>query len=229
LIQKSPVQYCQTSTLWKMSFFFLGHNSPSLARDASFLKFIDHIQWHTTVSWPPLDDWPVTDISTWQHMHISVPGIIQNYICSKQVDTEPYLRALGHWDWLGNVYILKFDTCWWTGQWRSHQISDQGNNDLGIHSATGQRSQEGDLRCVLSNRVAWNETWRRRKKTVSLIETFGNSVAQQLKKLSVWCTVSAQLMMQALMCHKPQELTKHILRCHCTVFNPNFTPQPLLS
>jgi hypothetical protein len=38
-------------------FFLLRNNSPTQARATSFLKFLDHSQWHTTVTKTPLDEW----------------------------------------------------------------------------------------------------------------------------------------------------------------------------
>ena len=38
------------------AFFLLWHNSPMRARAASFLRFLDHTQWHTTVGRTPLDE-----------------------------------------------------------------------------------------------------------------------------------------------------------------------------
>jgi hypothetical protein len=39
-----------------------------------------------------------------------------------------------------------------------------------------KRSKQADLCCVLCNNGGWNESWRRRKKVVSLIQAFGKSV-----------------------------------------------------
>jgi hypothetical protein len=46
---------------------------------SSFLRFLDHTEWHNTVGRTPLDEWPARrrDLSTWQHTqhsHIHAPG-----------------------------------------------------------------------------------------------------------------------------------------------------------
>jgi len=40
-------------------FFFLWHCSPTRAMASSFLRFLDHKQWHITVGRTPLDEWSV--------------------------------------------------------------------------------------------------------------------------------------------------------------------------
>ena len=38
-------------------FLFFWHSDPTWSRAASFLRFTDRTQWHTTVSTTPLDEW----------------------------------------------------------------------------------------------------------------------------------------------------------------------------
>ena len=51
----SPTELILFSSVF---FFFFWRNSPTRARAASSLRFLDHTQLHTTASRIPLDEWP---------------------------------------------------------------------------------------------------------------------------------------------------------------------------
>jgi hypothetical protein len=83
--------------------FPLCRNSPTLARAASFLRFVHHAKWHNTVGRTPLDDgsdryWDfyLTTLNTHKR-HTHGPGRIQTRNPNKRATADPRLRPLFHW------------------------------------------------------------------------------------------------------------------------------------
>jgi hypothetical protein len=95
------IHSCNTTLI---QVFFLWRNSPTLARAASFLRFLDHIQWHTTVRRTPLDEWSarrrdlyLTNTQHSQQTDINAHGGIRNHDLSKRSAADsppPRLRPL---------------------------------------------------------------------------------------------------------------------------------------
>ena len=87
----------QLSSLWRCG--------PTRAMASSFLRFLDHIQWHITVGRTPLDAWSVcrrdlyltthTTLTTDRHPY---PGGIRTHNLSRPAAEDLRLRPLGHWD-----------------------------------------------------------------------------------------------------------------------------------
>ena len=92
--RSAPTKYNRPSPDF---FFRLWRNSPTRARTASFLRFIDHTQWHTTVGTTPLDEWSARrrDLTT-PKTDIRTAGGIRTRNPSKQAAANPRLRPLGH-------------------------------------------------------------------------------------------------------------------------------------
>ena len=81
----------------------LWRNSPTRARTASFLRFLHHIEWQTTVG-PVLStrDRPVAETSTWQQTTVArdihVLGGIRTPKSGKREAANAQFRPIGHWD-----------------------------------------------------------------------------------------------------------------------------------
>jgi hypothetical protein len=107
-------------------------NSPKRARAVSFLRFLDHTQWHTTVGGTPLkgestrrrDLYLTTQHS--QEIDIHTPGRIRTRNPSKWVGADPRLRPLGHWDWLIRLSDL-FRNSSWLYHFSQHILSGRQN------------------------------------------------------------------------------------------------------
>jgi len=79
--------------------FFIWCNSPQWARASSFIRFLDHAKWHTTVGRSPLDEWSVCRWDLWQHTtlttDIHAPGGILTHNLSRQAAADLRLRKRG--------------------------------------------------------------------------------------------------------------------------------------
>ena len=73
-------------------YFFSSRNSPTRARAASFLRFLDQTQWHTTVSRTTLDEGSARcrDIY-WEHTTLR----IDRHPCSRRDSNSRSLQAIG--------------------------------------------------------------------------------------------------------------------------------------
>jgi hypothetical protein len=83
-------------------FFFFGMITPQWVLASSFIKFLDHTQWHTTVGRTPLDEWSAHRRDLWQHTtlttDIHASGGISTHDLSRWAAVHPRLRPRGHWD-----------------------------------------------------------------------------------------------------------------------------------
>ena len=87
-----------------LSNFFLAHQ-PNAGHSRSFLRFLDHTQWHTTVGRTPLDkgsvrcrDLYLTTIhNTLKRQTAISPAGFESTNPSKGTAADPRLRRLGHW------------------------------------------------------------------------------------------------------------------------------------
>jgi len=114
-----------TITIWwhKIWFFILGRCGPTRVMASSFLKFLDHTQWHVTVGRTPLDDWSARrrDLYLTTHIHsqrtdIYAPGGIRSHNLSRRVAADLSLRPRGHWErhiwydiWYDNMWYMIYD------------------------------------------------------------------------------------------------------------------------
>jgi hypothetical protein len=62
---------CSSENTGRRGFFFVWRNSPTRARAASLLRFLDHTQWHTTFGKTPLGRGSALCRDLWQHMQHS--------------------------------------------------------------------------------------------------------------------------------------------------------------
>jgi hypothetical protein len=83
--------------------------SPTRARAAWLLRFLDHTQWHAEVDRTPLDGL-VTETSVWQHLQETEfhgRGGIRIRNPSKRSAVDPRFRPLGHWDLVMKVLYCR--------------------------------------------------------------------------------------------------------------------------
>jgi hypothetical protein len=106
----TPTYECHTGHT--QATFSFWRNSPLQARAASFLRFLDHTQWHTTVG-----------RTLWTSDQLIAAHLITNktftrgvHPCSlrdsnPQSQHDPRLRSLGHWKrhltWYYNTYVCR--------------------------------------------------------------------------------------------------------------------------
>jgi hypothetical protein len=87
----------------KLKYSFLS-DSPARVRTASFLKFLDHTQWHTTVGRTPLDEGSARP----KHVYLTIYKVVQ--IWPEQTVTCLHTNSHGHiWTTLYNTH--KRRTC----------------------------------------------------------------------------------------------------------------------
>ena len=84
---------------------------PTLARASSFLRFLDHTQWRTTVGRTPLDEWSarrrdlyLTTHNTHNRQISMSPVGIRTHDLSRRAAADLRLRPRGHWDRLSEIY-----------------------------------------------------------------------------------------------------------------------------
>jgi hypothetical protein len=78
---------------------FVWRNSPTRVMAASFLRLLDHTQWHTTVGVTPLDEGSARRRDNTQHSqetYIHTSGVIRSGNPSKRLVADRRLRPLGH-------------------------------------------------------------------------------------------------------------------------------------
>jgi hypothetical protein len=87
--------------------FVFDATAPQWARASSFMKFLDHTQWRTTVGRTPLDKWSaLAETSTWQHKTLATdrqtdshaPGGIRSHNLTRRAAADLRLRPRGHWE-----------------------------------------------------------------------------------------------------------------------------------
>jgi hypothetical protein len=101
-----PIYYLLTPKLFRaISYSSIRHLQPLRVWAASFWRFRDHTQGHTTVGRPPLDEWSarrrdlyLTSTQHSQKTNIHAFGGIRIRNPSRRVAADPLLRPLGHWD-----------------------------------------------------------------------------------------------------------------------------------
>ena len=102
-----------TKDVWYSIFSLLWRYSPTRTRAASFLRFLDHNQWHTTVgssykqgigpSHRPLPQ----NTQHSQETDIHAPGGIRTNNTNKRSAADPRLRPLCHWDQQHSMCLSK--------------------------------------------------------------------------------------------------------------------------
>ena len=123
------------------------------------------------------------------------------------------------WTWLRTVMfnIVKHQLLWKCLNFWNLRLVDVRGKEEAIKYQTKEtgtlqstqlevkRSKQADLCCISCNNVGWNESWRRRKKTASLIKHLGRARQESLR-IGQYVTLLQHG-------HRSQEVTNHILIC----------------
>jgi hypothetical protein len=109
-------------------FFFFGCNSPQWARASSFIRFLYHTQWCTTVGGTPLDEWSarrrdlyLTTHNKHNRQDIHVPGGIRTHNLSIRAVADLCIRLRSHWEVM-TCRNMKFCICIWSCLGKSHDF-----------------------------------------------------------------------------------------------------------
>jgi hypothetical protein len=96
-------------------------NSPTLARAASFFRFLEHTQWHTTFGNTSLDEGSACRRYLCLITHNTHKRLPWPRRDSNTQSQDPLLRQLGHWDRLAQLSVgtksmdcspWNADSCW---------------------------------------------------------------------------------------------------------------------
>ena len=87
----------------RLCFFFLWRCDPTRVMASSFLRFLDHTQWRTTVGRTPLDEWWARRKDLYLTTHNThnkhlCPGGIRTHNLSRRAAADLRLRPRCHWD-----------------------------------------------------------------------------------------------------------------------------------
>jgi hypothetical protein len=110
-------QYFQLGPICFFFFFFFWRNSPTRARVASFLRFLDHTQRHITVDRISLDEGSARRRDLYlttrqsQQTDIQAPSGVETRNFSDWLAADPRLRPLGHWDRPLFIYLFCVALC----------------------------------------------------------------------------------------------------------------------
>ena len=103
--QETRLTTARLAIPWFGDFWGMGRNSPppQWAMASSFVRFLDHTQWRTTVGRTPLDEWSarrwalyLTTHNTHNSKH-PCPGGIRARNLSRRAAEDLRLRPRGHW------------------------------------------------------------------------------------------------------------------------------------
>ena len=94
----------QVTWIFINTFVCFWRDIPQWARASSFVRFLDHTQWRTTVGRTPLEEWSARrrDLYLTTHnthnKHPSPPGGIRTHNLSRRAAADRRLRPRGRWD-----------------------------------------------------------------------------------------------------------------------------------
>jgi hypothetical protein len=120
-------------------------NSPTRARAASFLRFLDHTQWQTTVGRIPLEEWPALRRDLYDNTRhsketdIHATGGIRNRSRGKRATADPRVRPLSHWDRPHLYKWIIHNTCSKGIRWASVMwihLAQNSNHTQGLVNGT---------------------------------------------------------------------------------------------
>ena len=100
------------------NFFFSWRNSPTRTKAASFFRFLDHTQWHTTVCRTPPDEGSARSTDLYTHTQhsqrttIHAPGGVRTRNPSKLSAVNTRLRPLGHWNRRKGIIAQRNNGCY---------------------------------------------------------------------------------------------------------------------
>jgi hypothetical protein len=118
LILKTPIIFCKIKEIIYLkhkNFFFLWRCGPWRPHSWGFL---DHTQWHTTVSRTPLDKWSARHRDLYLTTHNTNNRQTSMPPPSRWAASDPCLRLRGHWDRQNTrITIYKLLKCGSAANW----------------------------------------------------------------------------------------------------------------